>query len=95
MKIIEAWPFAEGDGYGVSTKCTQEQAFEAIKKSMREFDDAKIADALKISDVKVSRLYKHRNCDVGTIGGAEACFDCGEPHVGSVGKPIFVWHRDQ
>lgn len=90
-KTVEAWPFAESDGYGVSTKCTQEQAFEAIKVAMREYDDGSIADTLQLADVEPTRLYKHRHCDVGTIGSTD-CYDCGEPHQ-SAGRPIFAWHR--
>jgi hypothetical protein len=97
-KNIEAWSFAESDGYGVSAKCSHVEAYEAIKIAMRESDadsesdDARIADTLKLEDVKASRLYKHRSCDVGTIGDSDECYDCGEPHSG-VGRPIFVWHR--
>jgi hypothetical protein len=88
---VEAWHFAEDDGYGVSTKCTQEEAFEAIKAEMRKSDDGSIADTLQLADIEPSTLRKHRRCDVGTIGATE-CYDCGEPH-NSAGISIFVWHR--
>lgn len=89
---IRTWVFPESDGYGVLGKCTRAEAFEAIKTEMRENDDGAAADALKLEDVQPSRLYKHRKCDIGTVGDPGACYDCGEPHL-SVGRSIFVWHR--
>jgi hypothetical protein len=89
---IRAWSFAESDGYGVSGKCKKEEAFEAIKEEMHQNDEGAIANTLKLEDVQSVRLYRHRNCDTGTVGDPDACYDCGEPHL-SAGRPIFVWHR--
>jgi hypothetical protein len=90
---ISVWQMADGDGYGVSGKCTQEEAFEAIKQEMHECEeDAEVLAAFKVEDVKPSRLFRHKRCDVGTVGDGSACYDCGEPHNG-VGRQIFVWFR--
>lgn len=88
---IRVWPFVDYDGWGVSGKCTHEEAYEAIKAEMRDNDDGGIADTLKLEDVKLSVLYKHRKCDVGTVGDTD-CYDCGEAHT-SAGRPVYVWHR--
>jgi hypothetical protein len=90
-KNIEAWEFAEADGLGVSTKCTREEAHAAMRRLETENDSAEAAAKIRLEDVVPERLYKHRHCDLGTIGSTE-CYDCGEPHL-SNGRLIWVWHR--
>lgn len=93
MKKIEVWSFAENDGVGVSERCSQQEAYEAMKHYYSEgVGDEQTAALIRIEDVVKSRIYRHRNCDVGTIGDPCACYDCGEPHL-SNGREIWVWHR--
>ena len=56
-----------------------------------ENDGAEAAAKIKLEDVVQTKLYRHRHCDVGTIGSTD-CYDCGEPHF-SNGRLIWVWHR--
>lgn len=90
-KHIEAWEFVDADGFGVSVKCTKEEAHAAMQKYEEENDGPVAAAKIKIEDVVEERMYKHRRCDVATIGSTD-CYDCGEAHT-SNGRVIWVWRR--
>jgi hypothetical protein len=82
-----AWFFAEMDGAGTTGCATKEQALEAFDRLFREEAFNRVA---KIEDIVETRLYKHKHCDIGTIGSTD-CYDCGEPH-NSNGRRIFAIH---
>ena len=81
-----AWGFVEGDGIAAERCSSREMALKVIQQYLAE---RKSERTITLDDIVKTREYKHRNCEMYTIGEPDACIECGEPHT-SAGRPVFV-----
>lgn len=94
MSKCYAWYNADNDGAGATGCSTKEEALVAFRKLFLD-DSYEMAErTAKIEDIEEKTLYKHRRCDIGTIGDSDACYECGEPHL-SKGRRIFYINFDK
>ena len=95
--IPQALRYEDGGGYFTIHCPTKELAQKLIQAELDEIendildeDEQENRIECSLEDIKIQRMYSHRNCDGWSIG-EPTCWDCGEAVNNSVGRKTFTF----
>lgn len=91
-----AYAYEDGDGYFTlhcpTIESAQKEIQEAVNEDFNFKENGEPAENLivvNIRDIKIQRMYKHRDCDGWSIG-EPLCWDCGEA-TSTQGRQTFTF----